>query len=88
MVNRTPDPDRYLSVTEVAAQLGFSDQTIRDWINAKKLPAVKIQRNLRVRQSDVDRLLEAHGTSVAAQGEESFWDDPEAQGFQVPGRGQ
>jgi hypothetical protein len=49
---------------------------------------VKIQRNLRVKQSDVERLLEAHGTTVAAQGEESFWDDPEAQGFQVPGRGE
>ena len=86
MVNRTPDPDRYLSLTEVAEQLGFSDQTIRNWIRDQKLPAVKIQRNYRVKQSDVDRIVAAHGTTAPVSGEESFWDDPEAQGFQAPGR--
>ena len=39
LVNRTPEPDRYLSVMEVAEQLGFSDQTIHNWIRDKKLPA-------------------------------------------------
>ena len=46
---------------EVAGQLGFSDQTIHNWIRAEKLPAVKIQRSFRIKQSDVDRLVEAHG---------------------------
>lgn len=88
MVDRTPDPDRYLSVTEVAEQLGFSDQTIRDWINARKLPAIKIQRNFRIKQSDVDRIVESFRTAVPAEGEWSFWEDPEAQSFQAPGRGE
>lgn len=88
MVNRTPDPDRYLSVTEVAQQLGFSDQTIRDWISAKKLPAIKIQRNFRIKQSDVDRIVESFSTAVPGEGEESFWEDPDAQSFQTPGRGE
>ena len=71
---------------EVAQQLGFSDQTIHNWIHDKKLPAVKIQRSFRIKQSDVDRLVEAHGTTAPSAGEDSFWDDPEAQGFQTPGR--
>jgi excisionase family DNA binding protein len=72
---------------EVAEQLGFSDQTIHNWIHDKKLPAIKIQRSFRIKQSDVDRLVEAHGTAAPTAGEDSFWDDPEAQGFQTPGRG-
>ena len=88
MVNRTPDQDRYLSVMEVAEQLGFSDQTIHNWIHDKKLPAIKIQRSFRIKQSDVDRLIEAHGTTAPVEGEDSFWEDPEAQGFQAPGRGE
>lgn len=87
MVNRTSESDRYLSVIEVAEQLGFSDQTIHNWIRDKKLPAIKIQRSYRIKQSDVDRLVEAHGTTAPIAGEDSFWDDPEAQGFQAPGRG-
>lgn len=88
MVNRTPEPDRYLSTTEVAQQLGFSLQTIRDWIEAKKLPAIQIGRRYRIRQSDVERIAESFGTAVPGEGEESFWEDPEAQGFQAPGRGE
>jgi len=83
-----PDEDRYLSVTEVAQQLGFSDQTIRDWISAKKLPAIQIQRNFRIRQSDVARIVESFRTTAPGEGDESFWEDPEAQSFQTPGRGE
>jgi len=87
LVNRTPDSDRYLTVLEVAEQLGFSDQTVYNWIRAKKLPAIKIQKDFRIKQSDVDRLLEAHTTAVPETSEESFWEDPDAQDFQAPGRG-
>ena len=81
------NPDRYLSVIEVAERLGFSDQTIVNWIRDGKLPALKIQRNYRIKQSDVDRLIEAHGTTAPAASDGSLWDDPDIQGFQLPGRG-
>jgi excisionase family DNA binding protein len=71
---------------EVAEPLGFSDQTVYNWIRAKKLPAVKIQKDFRIKQSDADRLIESHATTVPVSGEDSFWDDPEAQDFQAPGR--
>ena len=86
MVNRTPDPDPYLSVVEVAEQLGFSDQTIVNWIREKKLPAVRIGRRYRIRQSDVDRVVEANRTTAPGVSDESFWGDPDAQAFQAPGR--
>jgi excisionase family DNA binding protein len=87
LVDRTPDADRYLSVAEVAELVGFSTQTIRDWIIAKRLPALQIQRSYRIRQSDVERVMESFRTSAPGESGESFWEDPEAQGFQAPGRG-
>ncbi len=84
-MNRSPDPDPYLSVLEVAEQLGFSDQTIVNWIREGKLPATKIGRRYRIRRSDVDRVVAAH-TTASGPGEDAFWDDPDAQAFQPPGR--
>ncbi len=77
--------DRYLSVMEVAELLGFSDTTIHTWIHANKLPAVKIQRSYRIRQSDVDHLVRAHDTAATAGDGSSIWEDPTAQEFQRPG---
>jgi excisionase family DNA binding protein len=71
---------------EVAEQLGFSDQTILNWIREQKLPAVRIGRRYRIRQSDVDRVTEVNRTTAPALSDESFWGDPEAQRFQAPGR--
>jgi hypothetical protein len=40
-----PDPELpYVTVLEVAGQLGFSDQTVYNWIRAKKLPAATRRR--------------------------------------------
>jgi excisionase family DNA binding protein len=77
--------DRYLSVMEVAELLGFSDTTIHTWIHANKLPAVKIQRSYRIRQSDVDRLVRAHDTAATVGDGPSIWEDPSAQEFRRPG---
>ena len=72
-----------LTVTEAAEALKSSGQSVRNWIRAGKLPAVKINRHFCVRQSDLDRILEAGATSEAS-GE--FWEDPDAQSFQPPVR--
>jgi putative molybdopterin biosynthesis protein len=85
-LNRTPDPDPYLSPLEIAEELGLSDQTIYNWIREKKLPATKIGRALRIRRSDLERMIAAHSTTSAELGEDAFWDSPDAQGFQSPGR--
>jgi putative molybdopterin biosynthesis protein len=85
-LNRTSDPDPYLSPLEIAEELGLSDQTIYNWIREKKLPATKIGRALRIRRSDLERMIAAHSTTSPELGEDAFWGDPNAQGFQPPGR--
>ena len=86
MVDRPPDPDPLMSVPEVAGYVGFSHQTIHNWIKDKKLPAVRIARNYRIRKSDVDRALAAHTTTTPELSDDAFWNDPDAQGFQEPSR--
>ena len=56
MADRDEDP--LLPVSEVAKRFSVSDQTIYRWIDDGLLPVVKVRRLLRIRTSDVDRLLQ------------------------------
>ena len=51
---------KWLSVAEVAEELGLSDDTIRNWVNRKKnpLPAIKTGRDWRIKREDLDIFLE------------------------------
>jgi excisionase family DNA binding protein len=80
----TPDQDQYLTALQVAQEMGVSDQTVYNWIREKRLPATKIARSVRVRRSDLERMIAAHSTTDSAEGEGGFWDDPSAQDFQLP----
>lgn len=46
----------YLTLEECASILKVSDRTIRRWINKGSLPALKIEKTIRVLKSDLDRL--------------------------------
>src|ERR1700694_2206591 len=59
------DQDRLLAVSEVAKRFSVSDQTIYRWIDEGILPVVKVRRLLRIRQSDVHRLLEESSAPAA-----------------------
>lgn len=60
--------DSFLTVSEVADRLRLNPQTVRNWIDRGDLPAVRVgQRRVRVRQSDLDRFLEAGATRTAQQ---------------------
>ena len=84
-MNPTPDPDRLLSPLEVAEQLGVSDQTVYNWIREKRIAALRMGRLLRIRQSDLERFVAANSTAAADEQAE-FWEDPDAQAFQLPSR--
>jgi excisionase family DNA binding protein len=48
---------KLLSVMEVAEEFSVTDQTIRNWIKAGTLKAVRIGRDHRIRREDVDELI-------------------------------
>jgi excisionase family DNA binding protein len=59
-----------LTVPQVAEEFQVTTQTIRNWIDAGVLPAVRVGRAFRVKREDVDVLLErasAEGGSLAAR---------------------
>jgi excisionase family DNA binding protein len=64
--------DRLLTVPQVADELRMTPQTIRNWIEAGVLPAVRIGRAYRLRRGDVDAMIAAGrvaGSAVISDGE-------------------
>lgn len=55
--------DELYTVAEVAGLLKLADQTIRNWIDAGAIPAVRIGRRVRIRRAVVLKILE-HGLVV------------------------
>lgn len=55
--------DRLLTVREVAAAMRVSNMTVYRLIKAGELHAIRVGRNFRIRESDVDRYFEARAVS-------------------------
>ncbi len=51
--------DSFLTVDEVAQTLRLNPQTVRNWIDSGSLRAVRVGRRVRIRQSDLDELVNA-----------------------------
>jgi excisionase family DNA binding protein len=66
-------------VAEVAELLKLNQQTVRNWIDQGSLPALKVGRRVRIRRSDLERMLEQgrmKGSSASGQealSAEGFW---------------
>jgi len=69
--------DQLLAVSEVAKRFSVSDQTIYRWIDDGILPVVKVRRLLRIRSSDVDRLLDESSQAPSTPG---GWTDVRPEG--------
>jgi excisionase family DNA binding protein len=72
--------DPFLTVAEVAELLKLNQQTVRNWIDQGSLPALRVGRRVRIRRSDLERVLEAGATSPenssagrAGPSAEDFW---------------
>jgi excisionase family DNA binding protein len=50
--------ESFLTVAEVAEWFKVNQQTVRNWIDQGRLPAVRVGRRVRIRRSDFDRILE------------------------------
>jgi excisionase family DNA binding protein len=55
-------PDEFLTVAEVAAILKPIQQTVRNWIDAGMLPAVRVGRRVRIKRSEFDAFVESSHT--------------------------
>lgn len=72
--------DEFLTVAETAAVLKLNQQTVRNWIDAGTLPAIRIGRRVRIRRADFDRLIEQGYRGASTPGRQSeltgedFWD--------------
>jgi putative molybdopterin biosynthesis protein len=51
-------PDEFLTVAEIAAMLKVNQMTVRNWIDAGKLPAYHIGRRVRVGREDFEQFIE------------------------------
>jgi excisionase family DNA binding protein len=58
--------DPWLTVPEVAADLNIHPATVRVWIKAGRLAAVRAGRTWRVRRSDLERALLADASPALA----------------------
>ncbi len=51
---------RYLSLQDIAEELGISDRTVRRWVASGKLPAIRpSERVIRVKAEDLDAFIAA-----------------------------
>jgi excisionase family DNA binding protein len=50
--------ESFLTVAEVAELLKVNQQTVRNWIDHGKLAAVRVGRRVRIKRSDLNRILE------------------------------
>jgi excisionase family DNA binding protein len=79
-LDRVDVEDSFLTVAEVADMLKLNQQTVRNWIDQGSLPALRVGRRVRIRRSDLDRVLadSYSGGSGTTQAEpspaaEDFW---------------
>jgi excisionase family DNA binding protein len=66
VVDRVDREDSFLTVAEVAEMLKLNQQTVRNWIDQGSLPAVRVGRRVRIRRSDLERVLDEGYSSGAA----------------------
>src|SRR6201996_5623596 len=71
--------DSYLTVAEVAELLKLNQQTIRNWIDAGSLPAIRVGRRVRIKREDLDAIIDAGASGAVPP--PTVHDGPTAEDF-------
>lgn len=58
-----PLEQRFITVEAIARDLDISPDLVRLWIRQKKLPAVKIGKEYRVKREDYEKFLQERSTT-------------------------
>lgn len=75
MSDQTDEEPRPLTVEEVAAKFGVTDQSVRNWITSGRLRATRHGRVWRVRREDLDKMTaQEHGEPRALGVHRDPWD--------------
>lgn len=77
-IERNDAEESYLTVAEVAELLKLNQQTVRNWIDQGSLPALRVGRRVRIKRSDLERVLEegysgGQASQQAGPSAEDFW---------------
>ncbi|WP_231839217.1 helix-turn-helix domain-containing protein [Bdellovibrio bacteriovorus] len=56
-------PEKWLSVVEIAAHLGISKETVYRWLERGKIPAHKVGKQWKFKVSEVDAWVKNGGAS-------------------------
>lgn len=70
--NMTEKTDKIIGVSELAKFFGVSDQTIWRWCKSGKIPSFKIGGQWKIRQSDLNRIINQKVGKPEAGGREKF----------------
>jgi len=66
-IEHMSNADKILNVEELASFFGVSDQTIWRWCKSGKIPAFKIGSQWKIRQSDINKVINQKITSKKAE---------------------
>ncbi|MFZ3377606.1 MAG: helix-turn-helix domain-containing protein [Chthoniobacterales bacterium] len=63
---RSAEGSRLLTVAEVSQRTGFSAGAVRDWIKRSLLTAVRVGKEYRIREAELEKLIEGKSTSTVS----------------------
>ena len=55
-------PGRFVTVKFISEDLDVPEDTVREWIRQKKLPAYRVGREYRIKKEDYEKFLEESRT--------------------------
>ena len=73
--------ESFLTVAEVAQILRLNQQTVRNWIDAGTLPATRVGRRVRIKQSDLDMIVEQGYSGTPSASSDAAAPGPSADDF-------
>jgi len=62
--------DKFYTIEEATDMLGVSEQEIMNMISTKKLPAVKIEKSIKIREEDMEKFLDSLGRKDKASSDD------------------
>jgi len=63
--SKTKTTSRLLTVREAAELTGYQPGTIRGWVNARMIAAVRIAHTIRIRDDDLQKFIESNTIAAA-----------------------